>query len=270
MRFWIMNGLGNRFAVFDGRASGLQTLDDTDIQAAASHADADQVILLSAKSGADARMHVWNRDGSKVDACGNAARCAGWLLAGALNKSEILLAVGDRLQMARLEGERRVSVDMGRPGLDWRDIPLSEENSTVTLPLQAGPIDDPIVSRPGAVSMGNPHCVFFVEDVAAIDVAALGSLLEHHPLFPESANIGFAQILDPERIRLRVWERGAGLTLACGTGACAALVAAHRRKLAGRKATMLLDGGELEVEWRAEDDHVIQRGAVELEGEGSI
>jgi diaminopimelate epimerase len=137
--------------------------------------------------------------------------------------------------------------------------------------LQVGPIDAPLLHTPGAVSMGNPHVVFFLnEEPATAMVRGSGSLIEHHPLFPEGVNVGFAQILSPDRIRLKVWERGAGLTKACGTGACAALVAAHRRGLTGREATMVLDGGELHIAWRASDDHVLMTGAVALDYEGEL
>jgi diaminopimelate epimerase len=159
---------------------------------------------------------------------------------------------------------------MGKPGLDWTEIPLAERMDTRRIDIKVGPIDDPVLHSPGAVSMGNPHCVFFVDDAEAAPVTTIGPMIEHHPLFPERANVGFAQVKAPDRIRLRVWERGAGLSRACGTGACAALVAASRRGLVGRSATMELDGGELHVAWRVEDDHVIMTGPVEIEGEGDV
>jgi diaminopimelate epimerase len=171
---------------------------------------------------------------------------------------------------AERAGDFAVSVDMGRPRLDWREVPLAEEMDTRNIELQVGPIDAPHLHTPGAVSMGNPHVVFFVQDAEAAPVREAGSLIEHHPLFPEGVNVGFAEPRGRDRIRLRVWERGAGLTKACGTGACAALVAAHRRGLVDRSATMELDGGELRIEWRSGDDHVIMTGAVELEGEGVL
>ncbi len=161
------------------------------------------------------------------------------------------------------------SVDMGKPGLEWQQIPLSEEMNTLNLELQVGPIDAPLYHTPVAVSMGNPHVVFFVPEVNRVDVTATGSLIENHPLFPEGVNIEFAQIIDRQTIRMRVWERGAGITLACGTGACATLVAAARRGLTDRSATVIMDGGPLHIAW-AENDHVIMTGPIEVEFEGEL
>lgn len=279
--YHLMNGLGNRFLIFDARAALLDLQDESVIPQLANRYDIDQLILLGPgskeeKSGEfDTKMLVWNRDGSRVDACGNAARCVGWLLTEESGEDCTKIKSGSRLQIARRVGAYEIEVDMGSPRLRWQDIPLNgdmidQNSSTRVIELQVGPIDSPIISRPGCVSMGNPHCVFFVEDIAGLDVAALGSMLEHHPVFPQGANIGFAQILAEDQIRLRVWERGAGLTKACGTGACAALVAAHRRRLAGREAILLLDGGQLFIKWKAETDHVTQTGLVEKTGEGVL
>ena len=168
---------------------------------------------------------------------------------------------------AQRAGERLVSVDMGKPGLEWRDIPLAREQDTRALEVTLYE-DAALAIAPGCVSMGNPHVVFFVPDIDAAPVTAAGPVVEHHPLFPQAVNVGFAQVIDRGRIRLKVWERGAGLTKACGTGACAALVAAARRDLTDRSAVLELDGGELLIEWRA-DDHVIMTGpaAVDFAGE---
>jgi diaminopimelate epimerase len=171
---------------------------------------------------------------------------------------------------ARRTGPLEIAVDMGSPLLNWEDIPLAERMDTRRLDLRIGPIDNPVLHSPGAVNVGNPHCVFFVDDVTRYDVARIGSLLEAHPLFPECANIGFAEVRARDVIRLRVWERGAGLTLACGTGACAALVACHRRGFVDRRAELILDGGSLRIEWQESDDHVIMTGAIELEYEGDM
>jgi diaminopimelate epimerase len=167
-------------------------------------------------------------------------------------------------------GERKVTVDMGKPGLRWQDIPLAEPMDTRGVELQVGPIDDPHMHTPGCVSMGNPHVVFFVDNADTAPVREVGSMIEHHPLFPQRVNVGFAQIKGRDRIRLRVWERGAGLTKACGTGACAALVAAHRRGLTERKATVEMDGGDLTIEWRQSDNHVLMTGPVEVEFTGTL
>jgi diaminopimelate epimerase len=159
---------------------------------------------------------------------------------------------------------------MGEPGLDWTDIPLAEEMDTRGIELQVGPIDAPVLHTPGCVSMGNPHVVFFVPDAASAPVRQVGPMIEHHLLFPNRVNVGFAEIKADDRIRLRVWERGAGETKACGTGACAALVAANRRGLVGRKAVLELDGGELEIDWRESDGHVLMTGPVAMEFTGTL
>lgn len=166
-----------------------------------------------------------------------------------------------------------VAVDMGKPRLDWREIPLSEEMDTLRLELKVGPYDAPLYHTPCAVSMGNPHVVFFVDDVSKVDVAATGSLIENHPLFPKGVNVEFAQVIDRQTIRMRVWERGAGITKACGTGACATLVACARRGLTDRMATVIMDGGPLHIAWPesgSQNDHVIMTGPVEVEFEGQL
>jgi diaminopimelate epimerase len=215
-------------------------------------------------------MRVWNADGGQVETCGNALRCVGWLLMEASGRDRVSIDTAAGPVEAVRAGDRRVAVDMGEPRLDWRDVPLAEEMDTRNIELQVGPIDAPHLHTPGAVSMGNPHVVFFVADAEAAPVREAGSLIEHHPLFPEGVNVGFAEARGRDRIRLRVWERGAGQTRACGTGACAALVASHRRGLVDRKATLEMDGGELEVEWRESDNRVIMTGPVELEGRGTL
>jgi diaminopimelate epimerase len=160
---------------------------------------------------------------------------------------------------------------MGAPRLDWEQIPLDEAMDTRGIELQVGPIDAPVLHTPGAVSMGNPHVVFFTDHTPDdAFVRGTGSLIEHHPRFPEGVNVGFAHVIAPDRIRLRVWERGAGLTRACGTGACAALVAAARRGLTGRAATIEVDGGELRIEWDEATDHVFMTGPVEVERTGTL
>jgi diaminopimelate epimerase len=158
---------------------------------------------------------------------------------------------------------------MGAPRLAWNEIPLRDPfPDTRTIELQIGPIDAPILHTPSAVNMGNPHAIFWVEDVEAYDLERIGPLLEHHPMFPERANISLAHVLAPDHIRLRVWERGVGLTRACGSAACAVLVAAARKRLTGRRATVSLPGGDLVIHWRESDDHVLMTGPVELEHEG--
>jgi diaminopimelate epimerase len=216
----------------------------------------------------DARVRFWNSDGEEIAACGNGTRCVGWLLMQASGKDHAVMESRAGMLVATRAGERLVSVDMGRPGLDWAQIPLASEKDTCALGVTLS--DDPaLATAPGCVSMGNPHVVFFVDDIETAPVTTAGPLIEKHPLFPEHVNVGFAQVTDRDHIRLRVWERGAGLTQACGTGACAALVAAARRDLTDRSAVLQLDGGDLLIHWRAEDDHVIMTGpaAVDFAGE---
>lgn len=269
-RFLKMNGLGNDFVVVDARAEPFLPSPDQ-VRAWADRAAGigfDQLIALEPSSTGDAFMRVWNADGGEVETCGNALRCVGKLLIEEGRQVAVIdTAAGATRAAAAPDG--RIGVDMGRPRLDWREIPLAEEMDTRRLELQVGPIDAPHVHTPGAVNMGNPHVVFFVADVEALDVRGTGSLVEHHPLFPQGVNVGFAQVRARDRIRLRVWERGAGLTQACGTGACAALVAAHRRGLTDRRATLELDGGSLRIHWR-DDDRVVMSGPAELDGEGVL
>jgi len=206
----------------------------------------------------------------EIDACGNGSRCVGLLLMQASGRDDAAFETRAGLLTALKADGGKVSVDMGKPGLRWDQIPLAEAMDTRGIELQVGPIDNPHLHTPGCVSMGNPHVVFFVPDVDTAPVRQVGSMIEHHLLFPEGVNVGFAQVKARDRIRLRVWERGAGLTKACGTGACAALVAASRRGLSDRKATLELDGGDLVIEWRTEDDHVIMTGPAELDFAGTL
>jgi diaminopimelate epimerase len=270
--FLKMNGLGNEFVVVEARHGGF-TPTAAQVRQIADRTTGigcDQLIALEPSRAADAFMRIWNADGSEVSACGNAARCVGWLLMEAKGEGEASIETRAGLLSALRAGADAVTVDMGAPGLDWRDIPLAEEMDTRGIELQIGPIDAPLLHTPGCVSMGNPHAVFFVEDVETAPVQAMGQILEHHPLFPEAANIGFAEIIGRDRIRLRVWERGVGETKACGTGACAALVAAYRRGKVDRRATVVLPGGELVIEWRDRDGHVLMTGPVAVEYTGAL
>jgi len=248
--FLKMNGLGNDFVVVEARTAPFAPT-------------AEEV-------RADARVRFWNADGEEVGACGNASRCVGWLLMEASGRDQAVIETQGGLLTAARAGDKIVSVDMGEPGLDWRQIPLEEEMDTRGIELQVGPIDDPILHTPGCVSMGNPHVVFFVPDAETAPVTQVGPMIEHHRLFPEGVNVGFAQIVSRDRIRLKVWERGAGLTKACGTGACAALVASFRRGLVDRRATLVLDGGELVIEWRESDGHVIMTGPAQVDFTGTL
>jgi diaminopimelate epimerase len=264
-----MHGCGNDFVVFDERAAPLGL---TRARAAAladrrTGIGCDQFITIErppAGSSAAAFMRIRNPDGAEAGACGNATRCVASLLAVETGQAAQTIRTEAGDLPAMVLAPDRVTVDMGQPWLDWRDIPLTRPMDTLHLDLTAGSVSDP-----AAASMGNPHATFFVDDVEALAVRTLGPVLERDPIFPEKANIGFAQILAPDRIRLRVWERAAGLTLACGSGACAALVNAHRRGLTGRRATMVLDGGELEIAWR-DDGHVLMTGPVVTAYTGTV
>jgi diaminopimelate epimerase len=260
-RFVKMHGCGNDFVVFDERsgAFGLTATRAAAIANRRTGVGCDQFISIEPAppgSNADAFMRIRNPDGREAGACGNATRCVADLLARETGRrTQVIQTVAGNLNSEVLS-DRRVQVDMGRARLDWSEIPLARPMDTLHLDLARGTVTDP-----AAASMGNPHATFFVRDVERLNAAELGADLECDTLFPERANIGFAQILAPDRMRLRVWERGAGLTLACGSGACAAVVNAHRRGLADRRATVIVDGGELEIAWQ-ENGRVLMTGPV--------
>ena len=256
--FMKMHGAGNDFVVLDGRFRKLS------ISAAQARwvADrrigigCDQIIIIEEDGdGADAFMRILNADGSEAGACGNATRCVAALLAEETGARQVAIRTISGLLQSDILGPRLVEVDMGEPGLQWDQVPLAAPADTLHLKIALGPVQDP-----AACSMGNPHATFFVDDLARLPIESIGPILERHKIFPERANIGFALIETPERIRLRVWERGSGLTLACGSGACAALVNAHRRGLVSNQAALILDGGELRITWRETDGHVLMKG----------
>lgn len=267
-RFLKMHGLGNDFVVLDARAEPL-TLTPDQARRLADRREGvgcDQIILIEPPTDpkADAFMRFLNADGSESGACGNGSRCIGALLADELGRHDVAIQTTAGLLRAIRHPDGQVTVDMGPARLGWADIPLAEEMDTLHVPLRHGPLDDAC-----CVSMGNPHAVFFVPDAQEIDLPTLGPVLEHHPLFPQRANIEVVTVLSPARIRMRVWERGSGITRACGTGACASLVAASRRGLTGRSATVVVDGGELLVDW-ADDGHVMLTGPVATSFAGEI
>jgi diaminopimelate epimerase len=263
-----MHGLGNDFVVLDRRRHSVAI----DARAARALADrrtgigCDQVILVEPPHDPAAQlfMRILNADGSEAEACGNASRCIARLVAEETGDRRVIIETVAGLLATELLPDHSVAVDMGPARTGWRDIPLTREMDTDRVDLALGPLAAPVCTN-----IGNPHATFFIVDAEAVDLAALGPLLEHDPLFPERANIGVATVLDHDRIRLRVWERGVGITRACGTGACAALVAGHRRGLTGRRATVALNGGTLDIRWR-EDGHVIMTGPAALAFEGSF
>jgi len=259
--FLKMHGAGNDFVVLDGRATPV-SLSMAAVRRIADRrlgVGCDQLIIIEPDgAGADAFMRILNSDGTESGACGNATRCVAALIAEETGARQLTIRTEGGLLRAEILGPALVEVDMGAPKLEWGDIPLAGPADTLHLNLAMGPVADP-----AACSMGNPHATFFVEDLVHLPVESIGPALERHKIFTDRANIGFAQIEAPDRIRLRVWERGAGLTMACGSGACAALVNAHRRGLAESRATVIMDGGDLMITWDQATQHVLMRGPAE-------
>lgn len=267
-----MNGLGNEIIVADmrGRADRV-----TAAAAIALNADPatrfDQVMAIhDAKTpGTHNYVEILNSDGSGAQACGNGMRCVVQALAAETGRKAFTFETLAGILNAEEHADGTISVDMGVPRFGWQDIPLAEEfRDTRMIELQIGPIDAPVLHSPSVVSMGNPHAVFWVDrDVWTYDLERFGPLLENHPIFPERANITIAQVTSPEAITIRTWERGAGLTRACGSAACAAAVCAARTRRTGRAVTVTVPGGPLRIEWRA-DDHVVMTGPAEWEFSG--
>jgi diaminopimelate epimerase len=267
--FTKMHGLGNDFVVLDERTLPL-ALNAARARAIADRktgVGCDQLITLEPPNDrrAEAFMRIRNADGGEVEACGNAARCIAAVLMRESGRDHAVIETVAGLLDATRQADGLVAVDMGPARLDWRAIPLARAMDTLHLDLALGPLADPV-----AVNVGNPHTIFFVADAEKVDLAALGPKLEHDPLFPERTNVEVVHQLPDGSLRMRVWERGVGITRACGTGACATLVAASRRGLVGRKATVVLDGGALTIEWRETDSHVIMTGPVATSFSGRL
>ena len=262
LAFRKMHGLGNDFVVIDARLREAGVTPDLARALGDRHRGVgfDQLVVIRSDEQADAALEFWNADGSRAGTCGNAARCVAALLIAEGIEAPVLATAAGRLA-ARSESDGRVTVDMGPARTGWRDIPLAEATQTVSLMLPGAP---------GAVSMGNPHCVFFVEDAEAVDLESLGPAQEHHPFFPERTNVEVCSLAGEGRLRMRVWERGTGVTLACGSGACAAVVAGARKGLVPRSATVVLDGGPLDIAWREKDGHVLMTGPVTPVFEGVL
>jgi diaminopimelate epimerase len=257
-----MHGCGNDFVILDERVHSCALTPGQAAALANRHTGigCDQVIAIQPCPGTDAFMRIWNPDGSEAGACGNATRCVADILMREADGAAVTIRTVSGDLHATRGADGLVTVDMGQPRLDWADIPLTRPMDTLRLDLPG---------EPAAASMGNPHATFFVPDLDIVSISRLGPEMEHHPIFPQRANIGFAQVINPETIRLKVWERGAGLTLACGSGACATLVNAHRRGLAHRRAQVIVDGGTLVIEWR-EDGHVLMTGPAVTAFHGEI
>ncbi len=259
--FLKMNGLGNEIVVLDLRGTAV-AVSAAEARAIASAHPYDQMMVLHDGAGdLDAFMRIYNRDGSEVSSCGNGTRCVAWVLAAETGRNTVRLATSSGPLEAMVEGALSVTVDMGQPRFGWADIPLATPvDDTAAVPVTHG-----FAGLPGSATMvnvGNPHAVFWVDDLAAVDLAEAGPALERHALFPERANISLARVTSRDAMTLRVWERGAGLTRACGTAACAAAVAGARTGRTARRVTVTLPGGDLVIHWRA-DDHILMTGPVE-------
>ena len=271
--FLKMHGLGNDFVVLDARTAALDLTPERRRVIADRRlgVGCDQLIVLEppTEREADVFMRIYNPDGGEAGACGNATRCVASVVMDERKTDQVTVQTISGLLESQKTGVGSnglpvISVDMGLARLDWREVPVREACDTNHMPVGIGPLQDPV-----GTNMGNPHATFFVEDAAAIPLGELGPKLEHDRFFPERANIGVAQLLDEGRLRLRVWERGAGITLACGSGACAAVVAASRRGLVPRKADVVLEGGTLTIEW-LRDDHVMMTGGIALAFKGEL
>ncbi len=249
--FLKMHGAGNDFVIIDSRGRAGVTTAALAAALGDRHRGVgfDQLAEIRDDAGVDYALDFWNADGSRAGACGNASRCVADHMMDVLGRAKVTFTTERGALAAVRRADGLVSVNMGDPILDWRGVPLAEEADLLHLP---------IAGDPAAVGMGNPHCVFFMPDVAAVDLARDGAAMEHHPLFPKATNVEYASLTGTDRLRMRVWERGTGTTLACGSGACATAVAAHRRGLTGRRVTLDLDGGTLEIDWR--DDGVWMAG----------
>lgn len=268
-----MNGLGNDFVVIDARADPLRL--SAGLSAAIANrktgVGCDQVIVLEPSRTADVFMRILNADGSEVGACGNASRCVAALIHPGLGRKRLSIETRAGVLDARIGEDGAVTVDMGQPRFAWDEIPLaSPAADTRAIGLTFALADGRVLAEPSVVNVGNPHCIFWVRDADGYDLESFGGKLEHHPIFPERANISLAEAADEHTIKLRVWERGAGMTRACGTAACAAAVCAARTGRTGRKADVHLPGGAIGVEWRKSDDHILMTGPAAFEFEGVI
>ena len=271
--FLKMNGLGNEIVVVDLRGtSKVFTADEAARIAASPRSHFDQMMVLHTPRtpGTEAFVRIYNSDGSEAGACGNGMRCVGLTVATKTGRKVLKFETSPGVLDVTVADARTITVDMGEPKFGWQDIPLIEEfRDTRAVELQVGPIDAPLIHSPSVVNVGNPHAVFWVERLDVVDLAKVGPMLEHHRLFPERANISLAVVRSPAVIDLKTWERGAGLTRACGSAACAAAVCAARTGRTGRKVTVNVPGGPLEIEWTA-SNRILMTGPAEFEYEGLL
>jgi diaminopimelate epimerase len=268
-----MNGLGNDFVVLDARRRPI-AMDEARARAIADRSSGvgcDQVIVLEPSQRADVTMRIWNSEGFEVESCGNASRCIADMLFDEKHATTATIDTKGGFLRAEKAGEGLVRVDMGAPRFDWKDIPLSEKfHDTRYIDLYVGPVDQPLIQSPSVVNVGNPHCIFWVKDLDVVDLSKVGPMLEHHPLFPERANITLARVDARNHAVIKVWERGAGLTRACGTAACAVMAAGFRLKRLDREATISLPGGDLFLAVRESDGHILMSGPVTYEFDGVL
>jgi diaminopimelate epimerase len=273
LHFRKMNGLGNDFVVFDARSAPVAM---TEARARAiadrrSGIGCDQLIVMEPSKRADVTMRIWNNEGGEVESCGNASRCIADLIFTEKRTTRATIDTKGGFLVAEKAGDALVTIDNGAPRFDWKDIPLSEKfHDTRHIELQVGPVEAPLIHSPSVVNVGNPHCIFWVKDLDVVDLSKVGPMLEHHPLFPERANITLARVDAKDHVTIRVWERGAGLTRACGTAACAVMAAGARIRIIGRKATVSLPGGDLFMECRESDGHILMTGPVSYDFEGDL
>jgi diaminopimelate epimerase len=268
-----MNGLGNDFVVLDARTK-LISISESQARAIAdrkSGIGCDQLIVIEKSSVADVRMRIWNAEGDEVSSCGNASRCIAHILFSETCEDTATIDTKGGFLIATKAGDKLVTIDQGIPKFGWKDIPLSEVFAdTRHIELQYGPIDAPLIHSPSVVNVGNPHCIFWVDNLDVVDLSRAGPMLENHPLFPERANISFAKVVARDHIILKVWERGAGLTQACGTAACATMAAGYRIKIIDAACRISLPGGDLFMSVREHDGHVLMTGPAAYDFEGVL
>lgn len=269
MKFFKMHGLGNDFVIFDARKEHMKLKQNTIkyISNRETGVGCDQIAIINPPKSKDTDcfMLIYNADGSEVGACGNVTRCVASLLIKDLNKDKVSIETIEDILICTKSDNDNITVDMGIPRTKWNEIPLSKEVDTLNLNISKDNVNNPI-----AVNVGNPHCVFIVENIDDINIEKLGSYFENHELFPKRTNVEFIKIIDKSTIRMKVWERGTGITKACGTGACASFVAANRKGLVDDKAKIILDGGELEISINNETGHIFMTGSATYVFKGDI
>jgi diaminopimelate epimerase len=268
-----MNGLGNDFVVLDGRARKLKLTED---QARAiadrkTGVGADQIIMMENSGVADVKMRIWNAEGGEVESCGNASRCIADIVMTERNADTATIDTKGGFLIGNRAGHLMVRIDQGKPHFEWDKIPLSEKfQDTRHIELQVGPIDAPLIHSPSVVNVGNPHCIFWVKDLNVVDLGKVGPMIENHLLFPERTNVELAKVVARDHVIIKVWERGAGLTKACGTAACAVMAAGYRLKMIDANCKITLPGGDLHMAVNPQNGHVIMTGPLEYEYEAEL